>query len=234
MDQAVLLLSGGLDSTVAAYLARKEVQPVLALTADSGQKAARRELAAAYRIARDLGVPHRIVLLPFLREAARGALVDPAVDVPRPAPAALDDVIGAARESARAVWVPNRNGALIAMAATWAESMGASRVVVGFNREEAATFPDNSAGFLEATNRALAFSTANRVRVMSPTSEFDKVEIVRAAMRENVPIELCWSCYLGEKESCGTCESCRRFERAVNAAGARRWLADRIERESRP
>ena len=104
--------------------------------------------------------------------------------------------------------------------------------MVGFNREEGATFADNTPGFLEATNRALACSTSNQVRVVSPTLEFDKVEIVRAAMRDNVPIELCWSCYLGEKEPCGTCESCRRFDRAVRAAQATGWLTERRGRES--
>jgi 7-cyano-7-deazaguanine synthase len=229
---AIVLLSGGLDSAVAAYLARKESRLTLALTVDYGQKAARHELAAAYRISRDLGVPHRTVFLPFLREAARGALVDPGQDVPRPEAADLDDVAGRARETARAVWVPNRNGAFIAMAATYAESQGAAEVVVGFNREEGATFADNTPEFLEATNAALACSTSNHVRVVSPTLRFDKVDIVRAAMRDNVPIELCWSCYLGENEPCGTCESCRRFERAVRAAGATEWLAERRRRET--
>jgi 7-cyano-7-deazaguanine synthase len=232
METAILLLSGGLDSTVAAYLARKEAAPVVALTVDYGQKAARQELAAAYRIARALEIPHRTVFLPFLREAARGALVDRAQDVPRPEAADLDDVTGRARETARAVWVPNRNGAFIAMAATYAESLGAGQVVVGFNREEGATFADNTPDFLEATNRALGYSTSNHVRVVSPTLGFDKVDIVRAAMRENVPIELCWSCYLGEKEPCGTCESCRRFSRAVRAAGATGWLEERRRRET--
>ena len=227
MHRAVLLLSGGLDSTVAAWLARKDAEPVLAVTVDYGQKAAARELAAAYRIAKDLQVPHRTVYLPFLRECAKGALVDRRTEVPRPGPADLDDTTGRARASAEAVWVPNRNGAFIAMAATYAESLGADRVLVGFNREEGATFRDNTPEFLEATNGALAWSTANQVQVMSPTLRFDKVEIVRAAMRENVPIELCWSCYLGEAEPCGTCESCRRFDRAVTSAGAREWLAKR-------
>src|SRR5688500_11559886 len=115
MQTAVLLLSGGLDSTVAAYLARRDARPVLALTVDYGQKAAARELAAAYRIATDLGVPHRTVFLPFLRETAKGALVEHGTDVPRPEPGDLDDTAGRASESARAVWVPNRNGAFIAM-----------------------------------------------------------------------------------------------------------------------
>lgn len=227
MPDAILLLSGGLDSTVAAYLARKSARPIVALTVDYGQKAAARELAAAYRIAAALGVPYRTVFLPFLRECAKGALVEHGRDVPRPTVGDLDDTAGAASASALAVWVPNRNGALIAMAATFAESLGAGQVVVGFNREEAATFRDNTRGFLEATNAALAFSTANRVEVVSPTLDFDKVEIVRAAVRESIPIELCWSCYLGEREPCGTCESCLRFSRAVATAGARDWLRRR-------
>jgi 7-cyano-7-deazaguanine synthase len=232
MTDAILLLSGGLDSAVAAHLARKAARPVLALTADYGQKAAGRELAAAYRIALSLGVPHRTIFLPFLRECAKGALVEHGRDVPRPALGDLDDTAGRAQDSARAVWVPNRNGALIAAAATYAESGGAGMVVVGFNREEAATFRDNTREFLEATNAALAFSTSNRVRVVSPTLEFDKVEIVRAAVREAIPIELCWSCYLGDVEPCGTCESCLRFRRAVTAAGAKEWLARRREGEN--
>jgi 7-cyano-7-deazaguanine synthase len=224
MEKAIVLLSGGLDSTVAAALARSMCRPVLALTVDYGQKAAKRELAASYAISRRLDLEHRTVYVPYLREAATGALVDRKSDVPRPSAADLDDHAGAAARSAAAVWVPNRNFALIAMAATWAEAGGAKYVVVGFNREEAATFPDNSAGFLEAVNRALSYSTKNQVEVVSPTLGMDKREIMAAAVAADLPLERCWSCYLGGDEPCGTCESCRRFERAVDAAHARAWL----------
>lgn len=219
MAQAIVLLSGGLDSTVAAWLLRPAVEPVLALTVDYGQKAARRELAAAYRLALTLGIQHRTVFIPYLREAARGALTDPKLDLPRPSVQDLDDIEGAAKASAAEVWVPNRNFALIAMAATWAETNGIEHVVCGFNREEAATFPDNSAEFIEAVNGALRLSTRNHVSVLAPTIGMNKTEIVQAGRRAGAPLEHCWSCYLGGDKPCGSCESCRRFARALAAAG---------------
>jgi 7-cyano-7-deazaguanine synthase len=227
MEKAIVLLSGGLDSTVAAALVRRTSLPALALTVDYGQRAAKQELAASYALARRLGMEHRTVYIPYLREAAGGALVDRKLEIPRPTVAELDDAHGAAARSAAAVWVPNRNFAFIALAATWAEANGVKHVVVGFNREEAATFPDNSAAFLAAVNQALSFSTRNGVEVVSPTATMDKREIMAAAMAEDLPLEWCWSCYLGGDEPCGTCESCRRFDRAVAAAGAAEWLAAR-------
>lgn len=217
MKKAIILLSGGLDSTVAAWMLRPEIEPVLALTVDYGQKAARRELAASYQLALRLGVPHRTVFIPFLREASRGALTDPKAAIPRPSLADLDDTQGAAARCAAEVWVPNRNGALIAMAATWAESNDIEHVVCGFNREEAATFPDNSQEFIDATNAALALSTRNHVSVIAPTIAMDKSAIVAAGRARGAPIELCWSCYLAGDKPCGTCESCLRFQRALAA-----------------
>lgn len=218
MQRAVLLLSGGLDSVAAAYLLRGVAEPALALTADYGQKSAKQELAAAYAVATDLGVPHRTVDLPFLKEASTGALVDRYADVPEPSIEDLDDTEGAAARAAAAVWVPNRNSVLIAMAATWAEANDISYVVCGFNREEAQTFPDNSKSFLEATNAALALSTRTGVQVISPTIDMDKIEIARAAREAGAPLHRCWSCYLGGDQPCGRCESCLRFRRALDGA----------------
>jgi 7-cyano-7-deazaguanine synthase len=203
--KAVALLSGGLDSTVAFALRAR--QTVLALTVDYGQRSARREIAAARRTAARYRVPHRVLRLPWL---GGGALVDrsrrlPSPDLERPAET---------RASAAAVWVPNRNGVFIAAAAALAERMGASRVVVGFNREEAATFPDNSAAFLAASNRALDFSTQRRVRVESPTLRWDKARIVREARRREIPLDSLWPCYEGGRTWCRRCESCLRSLRA--------------------
>lgn len=219
MKRAVVLLSGGLDSVAAAYLVRETARPVLALTADYGQKALKQELGAAYAVAMALEIPHRTIVLPFLKEASGTALVDRHASVPEPSAADLDDVEGAAARSAAAVWVPNRNGVLIAMAATWAEANDLDYVVCGFNREEAQTFPDNSKEFIEATNRALSVSTRNGVRILAPTIDMDKIEIARAAQAAGAPLHRCWSCYLGDDVPCGRCESCLRFVRALDGAG---------------
>lgn len=219
-----MMLSGGLDSTVAAFLAAESLDPVVGITFDYGQKAHRRELGAGYRVSHALGVQHRTVFLPFFRELGCGALLEAQKAPPQPSDADLDDTEGAARDSAASVWVPNRNGILIAVGAAWAERLEADVLVVGFNAEEAATFPDNSEDFLRRQNEALAYSTRNGVRVESPTSAWTKQEIVARAMEKDMPLEFVWPCYLGEDDPCGRCESCRRFERAVDAAGARSWL----------
>jgi 7-cyano-7-deazaguanine synthase len=117
--------------------------------------------------------------------------------------------------------VPNRNGVFIAIAAAHAEAAGLRRVVVGFNREEGATFPDNTPEFVARTNAALALSTLSTVEVVNPVGALDKVEIVRRGREAGAPLGLVWSCYHGEPEPCGACESCRRLFRALDAAGAR-------------
>jgi len=112
--------------------------------------------------------------------------------------------------SAAAVWVPGRNLVFIAIAAAWAEKLGAAEVVTGFNAEEAATFPDNSREFAAAADRALEFSALRRVRLSAPLAGLDKAAIVRLGRELGAPLELAWSCYRGGEHPCGRCESCRR------------------------
>jgi len=205
--KGVAILSGGLDSTVSLAAAAREMEVVLALTFDYGQRAARREREAASRISRRYGVPHRTVGLPWLAPLTRTALVNRRARLPRREMSA---------RSARAVWVPNRNGAFIEIAAAHAESLGARLLVTGFNREEAATFPDNSPAYVRAVNRALSFSTASGVRVVSFTAGLDKRGIVRLGRRLGAPLELIWPCYGGGRRWCGACESCLRCLRALH------------------
>ena len=215
---AVVLLSGGLDSAVNLIKALDETGVALALTFDYGQKAAAREIAAAEAMCRTWGVPHRVIELPWLAEICSTALVNPDLEAPRLTPEQLGGARVARGETARAVWVPNRNGVFIAIAAAFAESLGAETVVTGFNAEEAATFPDNSAAFASAANAALHFSTATGVRVMSYTQELTKSQIVRLGREIGAPLAMVWSCYYGGTEPCGHCESCARFARATQTA----------------
>ncbi len=204
--KGVAILSGGLDSTVSLAAAVRRIDVALAVTFDYGQRAARREREAASKIARRYRVPHRVILIPWLAGLTRTALVNRAAPLPRGAMSA---------RSARAVWVPNRNGIFIEIAAAHAESLGARIIVTGFNREEAATFPDNSAAYVRAVNRALSYSTANGVRVVSFTAGLDKRGIVRLGRRLRAPLELIWPCYEGGRRWCGSCESCRRCLEAL-------------------
>jgi 7-cyano-7-deazaguanine synthase len=215
---AVVLLSGGLDSAVNLKLALEETGVALALTFDYGQKAAAREINAAAAMCRALGASHRVIELPWLAEICSTALVNPELEPPRLTPEQLGEARVTEGETARAVWVPNRNGIFIAIAAAFAESLGAGLVVTGFNAEEAATFPDNSAAFAAAATESLRFSTANGVRVRSYTQDLTKSGIVRLGRKIGAPLELVWSCYYGGDAPCGECESCVRFMRATDEA----------------
>jgi len=218
IKKAVALLSGGLDSTLACFLAQTyDVDVALALTFDYGQRAAKSELARAKAIADHLKIPHRVIELPWFREfQAPGGLLRTDTALPHPDRHQLSEQ-AFSEKSAKAVWVPNRNGVFIEIAAGIAEDLGASAVIVGFNVEEAATFPDNSTEYLIAISYALTYSTSNRVQVLSPTSRLDKAAIVKEAVEHDFPLELIWSCYEGDPQMCGKCESCMRFKRALVA-----------------
>jgi 7-cyano-7-deazaguanine synthase len=116
--------------------------------------------------------------------------------------------------------VPNRNGVFVNVAAAFAESLGARDVVTGFNLEEAATFPDNSTEFMKCASGALALSTANHVRLVSPTARLDKAGIVRLGVRTGAPLAHVWSCYEAGPRMCGSCESCARLVRALDRGSA--------------
>ncbi|MFB3882412.1 MAG: 7-cyano-7-deazaguanine synthase QueC [Armatimonadota bacterium] len=219
---AIVLLSGGLDSAVNLKLAVDEGRVLSALTFDYGQRAAAREAAAAALMCRQLGVFHRLIELPWLAEICRTALVDRSAAIPEVRAEAVET--GAGAPTAEAVWVPNRNGVFVNIAAAFAEALGADSIVAGFNSEEAATFPDNSAAFVAATNAALSHSTLSKPELRSYTQDMTKAEIVARGREAGAPIATIWSCYLGGVEHCWRCESCARLERALRQAKAWEWF----------
>jgi len=220
VPSAIALLSGGLDSALALYMAHAEGWQIRrALTFDYGQRSAIREIAQAQALSQHFGILHRSLALPWFREwAADSTLLDRTRPLPRPDPLALDS-LGLARESAKAVWVPNRNGIFIEIAAGFAEHEGAQAVIVGFNREEAQTFPDNSLEYLRTITDSLRYSTMHKVAVISPTSTLDKTEIVRVGKEVGFPFHMLWSCYEDFARMCGLCESCQRLKRALRTNG---------------
>lgn len=218
MARAVALLSGGLDSGVAlaSWLADGNGVAVCCF-ADYGQRALEQERRASAALARRFSLAWREVPLPWLHDAARAsgsALVPGGADLPQRTAASPGDAF-----SAQAVWIPARNVVLIAAAAALAEASGAGVVLAGFNREEAATFADNSGAFADAMTAALRFGTRTGVRVESPTLALDKVGIVARARKLGLRAEDFWSCYGSRAEACGTCESCVRSRRAWAAHG---------------
>jgi 7-cyano-7-deazaguanine synthase len=211
--RSVVLLSSGLDSTVNFYEAKRESDVVLALTFDYGQRAAQQEVESAQKIANKLDVPHKVLNLDWFKDFTHSSLVNRSAEVPTTA-VKIDD-LSRSNETAKAVWVPNRNGIFLNIAAAFAEGLNAQWIIPGFNAEEATTFPDNSQAYLEAATNSLSYSTANKVEVKCFTTHLTKSQIVERGRKLGVDFKQIWPCYFGGEQPCGECESCRRFNRAM-------------------
>jgi 7-cyano-7-deazaguanine synthase len=210
--RSVALLSGGLDSTVNFKCAVDHGEVKLALTFDYGQIAFESERHAAGACAELYGVPHRVVDLRWYKELLPKPMTGQ-TEVHSYDEGFASDKQGLLEEA----WVPNRNCVLVAIGAAYAEAMGAEEVVVGFNREEAEVFPDNTASFVDRMNDVLAISTLSGIRVVTFTQHMSKAEIVRLAAEIDAPLHLVYSCYKASSQQvmCGTCQSCVRLKRAL-------------------
>ncbi|MHC1756828.1 MAG: 7-cyano-7-deazaguanine synthase QueC [Methanosarcina sp.] len=227
--KAITLLSSGLDSVAALAIAADSLEIEMAVTFDYGQRAGQREIEYSRKVCEHYGIEHRVIKLDWLAGITHTSLVNRDEDVPSLSFEDIDEAAPAAitEASAKAVWVPNRNGVMLNIAGSFAESRGCDYLVVGFNGEEAGTFPDNSLDYVRAMDHAFSYSTQNGVRVLAPLIELGKTEIVRKALEVKAPLEYSWSCYHGGETPCGECESCVRRARAFKNAGAKDPLLER-------
>ena len=211
MDKkGVVLLSSGLDSLVSLYMAKKECDIVLALTFDYGQKAAWDEINAAKKITSKFNIEHKIVELPFLKKAVNNALTNDSKTLEF-------DELGV--NSMKAVWIPNRNGLFLNIAAMYCDSLNLDCIIFGANKEEAETFSDNSVEFSKAADEFFKFSTLKKPKILAPCVNLEKYEIVQKGVNLNVDFSLLKSCYNSiqktGKTHCGKCESCKRLYGAI-------------------
>jgi len=210
---AVVCLSGGLDSAVSLLWAEKNYSELTALFFNYKQKALVQERKASKYFAKLVGAEFIEINLGFLGDVSNSSLNKDNQDVPTGESVRIGNKKISAK-TAKSVWVPNRNGLFISVAASMAEAREHDDIIVGFNKEEASTFPDNSRDFVDRTNAALKFSTKNQVQVMSPTIDLNKIEIFDLGLRLGLNAEKVWSCYKSGETICEECESCKRFLRA--------------------
>jgi len=209
--RAVALLSGGLDSVVSLAMADRELEVRLVLFCNYGQRSLTRERASVIDIVSYYGLPFKEIDITWLRDLLPAGMRESAAD--RPAADTSDEL-----DSLDDVWIPNRNGVLLNVAAAYAESYRCGNVVTGFNREEAVEFPDNGPEYVDAVNRGFEFSTRGGVRVISYTLGLTKREILRKGVDLSAPLSALWSCYRGGERMCGNCASCRRLKAAIDSS----------------
>lgn len=209
---AVVLLSGGMDSCVAAALTR-QTHDLALLHLSYGQRTedrerrAFRDIAAHWRVDRTLESR-----LDHLKAIGGSALTD-----------ARRDAVNARRADSDIpdTYVPFRNTHLLALAASWGEVIGARRLVIGAVQEDGSGYPDCREEYFRAFEEVLRLGTRpeTRLEVATPLLHLSKGEIVRAGVKSSAPLHLTWSCYTGLDRACGRCESCRLRLKGFAEAG---------------
>ena len=212
---AVSLLSGGLDSTTALYVAIQEGFTPFALTIDYGQLH-RRELESAERIAKNLRIEHQTisVRLPW----GGSALLDP--EIPIPQNRSGDEI----SKEIPVTYVPARNTIFLSLAASFAEVRGAETIFIGANALDYSGYPDCRPEYFSSFESMLKRGTkcgveGKSIKIKAPLIALRKAEIIRRAGALGVPLEWTWSCYKGGAFPCGVCDSCFLREKGFKEAG---------------
>lgn len=214
MKKAVVILSGGLDSTTCMGIAQNAGYEISALTFDYGQRH-RVELESAKKVAAHYKVTdHRIVKLDFLQAFGGSALTDEQLEIPMEG---LSDDIPI-------TYVPGRNLLFLSIASSFAEVMDADAIFIGVNALDYSGYPDCRPEFIESVQTAIERGTKKGVEgrkttIETPLLHLTKAEIIRTGMELKVPYELTTSCYQGGDEACGECDSCRLRLKGFAEAG---------------
>jgi 7-cyano-7-deazaguanine synthase len=212
-QRAVVLLSGGMDSCVCASLAVRDFDAA-ALHISYGQRTEERERNSFLEISERLGIRDRLVVRnEALRAIGGSALTDPSIAVPESHTIGRDIPV---------TYVPFRNAHFLAVAVSWAEVLGATKVYVGAVEQDSSGYPDCRPAYYEAFNQVTRAGTkAGNIEIATPLIALRKHEIVSLGLELGAPFDLTWSCYSREDRACGVCDSCVLRLRAFEQAGAR-------------
>jgi len=214
MKRAVVLLSGGLDSATVLAMARVQGFECYALSVDYGQRH-HAELAAAQRVARELGAREHRVIHIDLTAFGGSALTDANIAVPEQASCGIP-----------LTYVPARNTIMLSLALAWAEVLKAQDIFIGVNAVDYSGYPDCRPEYVAAFERMANLATKAAVEgkpltLHAPLLHLSKAEIIREGVRLGVDYALTVSCYQADEQgrACGRCDSCRLRRDGFEAAG---------------
>jgi 7-cyano-7-deazaguanine synthase len=223
-ELAIVLMSGGMDSTVCASWALKQGYQVCALHVHYGQKTEEREGRAFREICQELDITTTLDIdISHLAAIGGSSLTDASIAVSK---ADLQNM------EIPTSYVPFRNANLLSIAVSWAEVIGAKTIIIGAVEEDGNGYPDCRKVFFDAFENMIQLGTkpGTHITIQTPLIDLDKAQIVQNGIALNAPLRLTWSCYSGSDKACGICDSCALRLRGFAKAG----YEDPIEYEQRP
>jgi len=203
LKKAIVLLSGGLDSSTTLYSALSQGHDCYCLVFDYGQKH-KKEISQARALAKRAACKNVVVKISLPWKGS--ALLDKKISVPSGRPL---DTLGIP-----VTYVPARNIIFLSFAASYAEAIGAKTIFIGANAVDYSGYPDCRPEFIRSFQAMLARGLKTSVegktiKVVTPLIHLSKAQIVKLAVKLKVPLQLTWSCYNGASKPCGVCDSCR-------------------------
>jgi len=200
MKKAVVILSGGLDSTVLTYWLKKiKKYKLYALSFDYGQRH-KKELEMAKKTCKKLGIPHKVIKLNIGDILTKSALIDNKKKLPEE---------HYTYQNQKITVVPNRNMIMLSLAVAFAENLDIKEVYYAAHKNDYAVYPDCRPEFVKALSKATQLGTYNKVKVIAPFVNKYKWQLVKMGYKIGVPFKDTWSCYKGGKKACGRCATCR-------------------------
>lgn len=200
--KAICILSGGMDSTLSSYIAKKNGYEIIPVHFNYGQRTQNKELKAFRDICKELNVENKYEIdIPFFKQIGANALTDYNIDIPK----------NGIEDGVPITYVPFRNGIFLSIAAAIAEKEEAQAMYIGVVQEDGSGYPDCTKEFIKSINNSINEGTKEdtKIEIITPLINLTKKQIVQESIKFNVPLEFTWSCYEEEEQACGLCDSCR-------------------------
>ena len=212
--KAVCIMSGGMDSTLSAYMMKNDGYEIIGVHFNYEQRTESKELECFEKICDSLDVTKRYSLdLDFFKHLGASALTDKTISVPT----------SGLEEGVPITYVPFRNGIFLSMAGAIAEKEGASVICIGVVEEDSSGYPDCREEYIKSMQNSINLGTKDEtnIEIKMPLVHLSKSQIVKKALELDVALELTWSCYKNEQKACGVCDSCRLRLNGFEKAGVK-------------